>query len=86
MMSGQVNLLGVSNVVMSQVMGATGERFEKKFELSSQVQGIVVAPGSDELLSTINSFLAQIKSDGTLDGIHQKWLGEPLPNFVAENK
>ncbi|SFX32819.1 amino acid ABC transporter substrate-binding protein, PAAT family [Paracoccus pantotrophus] len=82
LMSGQVRLIGLSNVVFSQVAGVAGDRFDKKFDLSSQVQGIAVAPGSDALLEQINAFVDQAKTDGTLDQIHQKWLGEPLPDFV----
>ncbi len=82
LMSGQVRLIGLSNVVFSQVAGVAGDRFDKKFDLSSQVQGIAVAPGSDALLDQINAFVDQAKTDGTLDQIHQKWLGEPLPDFV----
>lgn len=82
LMSGQVALIGLSNVVMSQVAGATGDRFNKKFDLSSQVQGIAVAPGSDALLEKVNAFVAEATTDGTLDAIHEKWLGEPLPEFV----
>ena len=84
LMSGQVNLIGVSNVVMSQIGAATGDRFDKKFDLSSQVQGIAVAPGSDALLEKVNAFVTQATEDGTLDEIHEKWLGEPLPEFVKE--
>ncbi|MBD9529096.1 transporter substrate-binding domain-containing protein [Paracoccus sp. PAR01] len=82
LMSGQVKLIGASNVVMSQVNAAAGDRFDKKFDLSSQVQGIAVAPGSDALLDKINAFVAQAKSDGMLDKVHEKWLGGPLPEFV----
>jgi len=82
LMSGQVRLIGASNVVMAQIGDAVGDRFDKKFDLSSQVQGIAVAPGSDALLDKVNAFVAGAKSDGTLDQIHQKWLGEPLPDFV----
>lgn len=82
LMSGQVRLIGVSNVVMSQVAAIAGDRFDKKFDLSSQVQGIAVSPGSDALLEKVNGFVAEARSDGTLDAIHQKWLGEPLPDFV----
>ena len=82
LMSGQVKLIGLSNVVMSQVAQATGDRFNKKFDLSSQVQGIAVAPGSDALLEKVDAFVAEAKADGTLDDIHQKWLGETLPEFV----
>ncbi|MGY9046792.1 ABC transporter substrate-binding protein [Puniceibacterium antarcticum] len=86
LMSGQVKLIGASNVVMSQIAAATGDRFNKKFDLSSQVQGVAVAPGSDALLAKINDFVAEAKSDGTLDAIHEKWLGEPLPEFVKNPK
>ncbi|SNR69502.1 transporter substrate-binding domain-containing protein [Puniceibacterium sediminis] len=82
LLSGQVKLIGASNVVMSQIAAAMGDRFDKKFDLSSQVQGIAVAPGSDALLVKINGFVEQAKSDGALDKIHEKWLGEPLPDFV----
>ncbi|WBU56262.1 transporter substrate-binding domain-containing protein [Paracoccus sediminicola] len=82
LMSGQVKLIGLSNVVFSQVGSVAGDRFDKKFDLSSQVQGIAVSPGSDAFLEKINAFVDQAKSDGTLDEIHQKWLGEPLPDFV----
>ncbi|WP_111560093.1 transporter substrate-binding domain-containing protein [Paracoccus sediminilitoris] len=86
LMSGQVKLIGASNIVMSQIAQATGDRFDKKFDLSSQVQGIAVAPGSDALLEKVNAFVAEAKTDGTLDGIHEKWLGEPLPDFVKTAK
>ena len=82
LMSGQVDAIGLSNVVFSQISGVAGDRFDKKFDLSSQVQGIAVAPGSDALLAEINAFVTKARSDGTLDAIHQEWLGEPLPDFV----
>lgn len=82
LMSGQVNAIGLSNVVFSQLSAVTGGKFEKKFDLSSQVQGIAVAPGSDALLEAVNDFVVKGREDGTLDGLYQKWLGEPLPDFV----
>ncbi len=82
LMSGQVQTIGLSNVVFSQISKVAGDKFEKKFDLSSQVQGIAVAPGSDELLAAVNDFVVKGRSDGTLDGLYQKWLGEPLPEFV----
>ena len=82
LLSGQVNLIGLSNVVFLQVDKVAAGKFDKKFDLSSQVQGIAVAPGSDALLEKVNAFVQTARSDGTLDEIHQKWLGEPLPGFV----
>ncbi len=82
LLSGQVPLIGLSNVVFLQVEKVAPGKFDKKLDLSSQVQGIAVAPGSDALLEKINAFVQTARSDGTLDEIHQKWLGAPLPDFV----
>src|SRR5690606_16570439 len=60
------------------------DRFGTKFDLSQQVQGIAVRPGSDALLDEINAFLDEAKQSGALDEIHQEWLASPLPDFVAE--
>jgi polar amino acid transport system substrate-binding protein len=59
-------------------------RFNQKFQLSQQVQGIAVRKGSTELLESVNAFLKKVKTDGQLTAIHEKWLGAPLPRFVAE--
>ncbi|WP_432256445.1 transporter substrate-binding domain-containing protein [Limimaricola sp. AA108-03] len=82
LLSGQVETIGLSNVVFLQVDKVAAGRFDKKFDLSSQVQGIAVAPGSDALLERIDAFVKTAANDGTLDEIHEKWLGEPLPDFV----
>lgn len=83
LMSGQVDTIGLSNVVFAQISRVAGDSFEKKFDLSSQVQGIAVAPGSDALLEAINTFVTESRTDGTLDALYQKWLGAPLPDFVS---
>lgn len=86
LLSGQVNLMGVSNVVAAQIEKAAPDRFEQKFQLTSQVQGIAVRKGSAELLASVNAFLEKVKENGELNKIHEKWLGAPLPDFVAETK
>lgn len=84
LLSGQVDLIGVSNVVSVEIEKIAADRFEPKFPLSSQVQGIAVEPGSDEFLTEINAFVDQALEDGTLDQIHQKYLGTEVPDFVRE--
>lgn len=84
LMSGQVQMVGLSNVVFPQIEKVAPGKFDKKFDLSSQMQGIAVAPGSDALLEKVNAFVDQSKQDGTLDTIHEKWLGGPLPDFVKQ--
>ncbi len=86
LLSGQVELIGVSNVVAAQIETAAPGRFNQKLELSQQVQGIAVRKGSSELLEAVNAFIEKVKADGQLSAIHEKWLGTPLPNFVAEGK
>ncbi|MEK1886945.1 MAG: transporter substrate-binding domain-containing protein [Phyllobacterium sp.] len=86
LLSGQVELIGVSNVVAAQIEKAAPGRFNQKLQLSQQVQGIAVRKGSTELLAAVNTFVDKVKANGDLSKIHEKWLGAPLPDFVAEAK
>lgn len=86
LLSGQVELIGVSNVVATQIEQAAPGRFDQKLQLSQQVQGIAVRKGSAELLTAVNAFVEKAKADGELSKIHEKWLGSPLPEFVSEAK
>lgn len=86
LLSGQVELIGVSNVVAAQIEKAAPGRFDQKIQLSQQVQGIAVRKGSTELLAAINAFVEKVKANGELNKIHEKWLGAPLPDFVAGAK
>lgn len=84
LLSGQVELIGVSNVVAAQIEKAAPGRFSQKLSLSQQVQGIAVRKGSAELLAAVNQFVDKVKADGELSKIHEKWLGSPLPDFVGK--
>jgi polar amino acid transport system substrate-binding protein len=86
LLSGQVELIGVSNVVAAQIETAAPGRFDQKLELSQQVQGIAVRKGSAELLTAVNAFIEKVKANGELSKIHEKWLGTPLPDFVTDAK
>ena len=86
LLSGQVDLIGVSNVVAAQIEKAAPGHFNQKLQLSQQVQGIAVRKGSTELLAAVNAFVDKVKANGDLNKIHEKWLDAPLPDFVAEAK
>ncbi len=45
---------------------------------------IAVKPGEKELLAWANQFIDKAKSDGELDKINQKWLGEPMPAVLKK--
>jgi polar amino acid transport system substrate-binding protein len=84
LISGQVPLIGCSNVCYVTIQKLAPGKYNKKFELSSQVQGIAVKPGEQKLLARVNQFIEKIKGDGELDKINQKWLGEPMPAILKK--
>ena len=87
LLSGQVDALGVSNVVAQQIKTmAPQANYEMKFVLKSQVQGIALRQGQDKLMSWVNGFLDTVKKNGELNAIHQKWLGTDLPAAVTASK
>lgn len=87
LLSGQVDALGVSNVVAQQIKAmAPQANYEMKFVLKSQVQGVALRQGQDKLLAWVNGFLDTVKKNGELAAIHQKWLGTGLPAAVTAGK
>ncbi|HWJ86715.1 MAG TPA: transporter substrate-binding domain-containing protein [Pelagibacterium sp.] len=86
LLSGQTELMGASNVVISQIQSMAPDRFDTKFSLRQQSQAIAVRPGNDELLAYINDFLDRVKEDGRLNALHEEWVGGPLPDFVISGE
>ncbi|MDR3494813.1 MAG: transporter substrate-binding domain-containing protein [Ancalomicrobiaceae bacterium] len=85
LLSGQVDAIGCSNVVIDQILKVAPGRFEEKFPLSQQVQGIAVRPGSTEFLGAVDKFLVELKTSGRLNDISKKWLGAPAAEFVLKS-
>lgn len=83
LLTGQVQAIGLAGVVIHRVEQHAPKRFEKKFILRSQVQGIAFRPGDDKLRAYVNDFLRRIKKNGKLNAIHKKWLGSPLPKVLS---
>jgi len=86
LLSGQVQLIGCSNTVIAQIQKVKPDEYNEKIQLSKQVQGIAVRPDSDKLLAWVNDFLGKVKDNGELSKIHEKWLGQPLPDFIKTGK
>ena len=84
LISGPVPLVGCSNVCYLTIQKLAPGKYNKKFELSSQVQGIAVKPGEQKLLARVNQFIDKIKADGELDKVNQKWLGEAMPAVLKK--
>ncbi len=86
LLSGQVPLMGASNVVVSQVDSVAPGRFDVKFSLRRQSQGIATRPGQTDLMEHINGFLARVKESGQLNELHEKWVSSPLPEFLLTSE
>jgi polar amino acid transport system substrate-binding protein len=84
LLSGQVELIGVDTVTILDIDKRAPGKFDTKFELTAQVQGIAVRPADKALLEYVNAFLDTMKSSGNLGKIHEKWFHQPLPKVVSE--
>ena len=79
-LSGQVQLMVVGNDVGAAVLAKRPAiEPESKFQLLNSPSAMAINKGEDRLLAKIDEVLAQMKKDGTLDGISKKWLFIPLP-------
>jgi polar amino acid transport system substrate-binding protein len=83
LLSGQVPLLGVADLSIAQINKIAPDRFNKKFSLRQQTQGIAVRKDSPELLAAINDLLNRKKKDGSLGKLYEQWMKAPLPAFVG---
>ena len=86
LLSGQVPLLGVADLAIEQIDKTAPGRFDKKFLLRQQAQGIVFRKDSPELRDAVSAFLTAKKKDGSLSKLHAKWMGSPLPTFIENLK
>jgi polar amino acid transport system substrate-binding protein len=79
-LSGQVQLMVVGNDVGASVLAKhPAIEPESKFQLINSPSAMAINQGEDRLLTKIDEAITQMKKDGTLDGISQKWLFIPLP-------
>jgi polar amino acid transport system substrate-binding protein len=80
--SGQVDAATASETTLPALEKLVGPgRYERKFDLLTQVQGIALRPGQAELLAWVNEAVAEMKKSGELDAINKKWIGTPLPDL-----
>jgi len=84
LLSGQVGLMGVSNVIAAQIEKAAPGKYDQKFVFNQQLQGIAIRKGTDDLRVALNAFISKLMQDGRLEAIHKKWLGSSLPDFVTQ--
>jgi polar amino acid transport system substrate-binding protein len=80
--AGQVDVVTASTTAIPALERLTGKgKYEKKFDLNTQVEGVAVRPGATELLAWVNDAIRAWKADGTIAKINDKWVGAPLPDL-----
>jgi polar amino acid transport system substrate-binding protein len=80
LLAGQVEYMAIATNLVPQVEAMAPGRFENKFALYSQTQGIATRKGEKPLMDEINAYLTEAKSSGKLEALYQKWLGTGLPD------
>ena len=84
-LSGQVDLFGTANIVAQDMVKKNADLdLVNKFVIRTSPAHMGVRQGEFNLLRWLDTFIFYNKMNGTLEGLHQKWLGEgmkPLPSF-----
>lgn len=82
LISGQVDAIGCSTTVAAQIAKRVpANTFEQKFVLRQQEMAVALRPGQDELLKTVNDFVARNTANGELNKLYVKWLESDLPKM-----
>jgi polar amino acid transport system substrate-binding protein len=81
LISGQVDAIGCSTTVAAQINKRQPGAFEPKFVLRQQEMAVAMRPGQEQLLKTVNDFVAKNTANGELNKLYQKWLGADLPKM-----
>ena len=80
-LSGQVDVVATGNVVAAAILAKNPpKRPELKFLIKNSPCYIGMNKNEAALLEKVNGVIAAAKTDGTLNGISQKWLGADLPS------
>lgn len=84
LLSGQVDAIGGTNTYAAVLKRSPeGAKYELKFQLSRQYNGLATRPHQAELNAWLNAFVDRNTANGKLNAINQKWLGADLPTMAA---
>lgn len=78
-LSGQADLFAASSFVAVELQKRNPDKeFDLKFAIRPSPGHMAVKMGEHTMLQWLNSFIFANKINGTLDGLHIKWLGRPM--------
>jgi polar amino acid transport system substrate-binding protein len=82
--SGQAQAAGGNMFYIDRFNAAKPGVYENKLEFTRIYNGACTRLGEKEINASINTFIDQIKSNGELAKIHEKWMKLPLPSSFPE--
>jgi polar amino acid transport system substrate-binding protein len=83
--SGQAQAAGGNMFYIDRFNEAKPGVYENKLEFTRIYNGACTRLGEKEINASINVFIDQIKSNGELAKIHQKWMKLPLPSSFPDS-
>ena len=84
LVSGQVQAVGGNMFYVQRLNQAKPDTYEDKLEFTRLYNGACTRLGEKEINASLNAFIDQIKSNGELAKIHQKWIKLPLPSSFPD--
>jgi polar amino acid transport system substrate-binding protein len=85
LMSGQVDAVGGNNTYQLIIDKGVGPgKFEPKFRIARQYNGLATRLGQKELNEWMNAFIDRNLANGKLNAINKKWTGAELPELAKE--
>jgi polar amino acid transport system substrate-binding protein len=82
--SGQAQAAGGNMFYIDRFNEAKPGVYENKLEFTRIYNGACTRLGEKEINASLNAFIDQIKSNGELAKIHQKWMKLPLPSSFPD--
>jgi len=81
LLSGQVDAIGANQFYIARLEGLKPGVYENKFELAVTYNGAGTKQGDVAINTEVNTFLEELKANGKLAELYQKWMKLPLPEF-----
>jgi polar amino acid transport system substrate-binding protein len=82
--SGQAQAAGGNMFYIDRFNEAKPGVYENKLEFTRIYNGACTRLGEKEINAAANTFIDQIKGNGELAKIHQKWMKLPLPSSFPD--
>jgi polar amino acid transport system substrate-binding protein len=82
--SGQAQAAGGNMFYIDRFNAAKPGVYENKLEFTRIYNGACTRLGEKEINASVNAFIDQIKGNGELAKIHEKWMKLPLPSSFPE--